>query len=144
MPTPRTAVPSSLRPSGSEETPLATATATPPISSYIKRRSFVYAAGFAVITIAGTLIGATLKSRNQADEKMVAVKQKVQLDVGEQIAVLEETRLNLVQRRGLLERKIREVRDRESKDVEIREERDRLRVKREEEGREMALGRGRG
>ena len=74
---------------------------------------------------------------------MVAVKQKVQPDVGEQIAVLEETKLNLVQRRGLLERKIREVQDRERKDVEIRGERERLRGKREEE-REMALGRGRG
>jgi hypothetical protein len=136
----RPSIPSSLRASTAP-----TPSPSPP-SHYFKRRSTIYAVGFAVITIAGTLIGATLKSRNQAEEKL-AVKQKekeVQPDVTQQIAVLEETKLNLVQRRGVLERKILEVRERERKDGERRVERERMRAEGEEVRRELEMRRNRG
>lgn len=131
MPTARTALPSSSpRPPTAPTLP----------ASYLKRRSFIYAGGFAVITIAGTLIGATLKTRKQAEEK-TEKKQQVQLDAGEQIAVLEETRGNLVQRRGVLERKIEEVREKGKKEGDMREERERVRREGEEVRREMDLRR---
>jgi hypothetical protein len=149
MPTPRSPLPPTLRPSSStpESLPI-----NGPGSSYFKRRSFIYAAGFAVITIAGTLIGATLKSRAQAEEKekkkMAGGREKMQMQeadtVGEQIAVLEATRSSLLVRKGQIERKIGEVRERERKEVEVREERRRLREMGDELKREMALGRGRG
>jgi hypothetical protein len=113
-----------------------------PGTPFHKRRAFVYAAGFAVITIAGTLIGATLKSREQAEEKKT-VKQKVKTDVGEQIAVLESTRGSLVQRKIMLEKKIREIRERQVKEEELKRERELLRAKGDELKREMALGRSR-
>jgi hypothetical protein len=145
MPTPRSPLPPTLRSSSTPES----LNVNGPGSGYFKRRSFIYAAGFAVITIAGTLIGATLKSRAQAEEKekrMVGLREKTQEadTVGEQIAVLEATRSSLLVRKGQIERKIGEVREREKKEVEMREERRRLRERGEELKREMALGRGRG
>lgn len=95
-----------------------------------------------MITIAGTLIGATLKSAEQAEEKRT-VKEKVEADVGEQIAVLEDTRGSLFQRKVMLERKIHEVRERQVKEEELKKERAALRVKGDELKRQMALGRER-
>lgn len=130
-------------------TPCPRAAATPspalrtgPGTAFHTRRAFVYAAGFAVITIAGTLIGATLKSAEQAEEKRT-VKEKVEADVGEQIAVLEDTRGSLFQRKVMLERKIHEVRERQVKEEELKKERAALRVKGDELKRQMALGRER-
>lgn len=142
MPTPRPQIPESLRPRPQPglATPSRSESVVGPGSSYFKRRSFVYAAGFAVITIAGTLIGATLKSSKQAEEKK-AIKEKVQADVGEQIAVLEETKLTLLQRKQQLEKKIMEVRERQITEDGVKVEREKLRAKGDELKRQMALER---
>jgi hypothetical protein len=42
-----------------------------PVTSIAKRRTFVLTGAVALITVAGTLIGATLKSKEQAVEKQV-------------------------------------------------------------------------
>jgi hypothetical protein len=42
-----------------------------PITPIAKRRTFVLTGAVAFITVAGTLIGATLKSKEQAEEKQV-------------------------------------------------------------------------
>lgn len=95
-----------------------------------------------MITIAGTLIGACLKSSEQAEDKKV-VKQKVAADVGEQIAVLEETKMSLLQRKRHLEMKIAEVREREVKEVEIKRGREELRRQGDALKRQMAFERTR-
>jgi hypothetical protein len=136
---PKTSIPS-LRPRYAP--PSGTALPIGPETPFHKRRAFVYTAGFAVITVAGTLIGATLKSREQAEEKKI-VKQKVEADVGEQIVVLESTRGSLVQRKIMLEKKIREVRERQVKEEELKREKEVLRAKGDELKRQMALGRSR-
>ena len=138
MPTSRPAsIPKDLRPRYGLAAP---SSAAAPGSPFFKRRAGVYAGGLTVITIAGTLIGASLKSSQQAEEKK-QVQQKVAVDVGEQIAVLEETKLSLLQRKRQLEMKISEVRERAVKEEEVRREREEMRRKGDALKREMALGR---
>jgi len=73
----------------------------------------------------------------------VVQRKKVELDVDEQIAVLESTKSSLVMRKGQLEKKIQEVRERQVKEEELRRERQALRAKGDEMKREMELERRR-
>lgn len=148
MPTPRPlslpTIPKDLRPRhglAAASAPSASPIPTPG-SPFFKRRASIYAGGFAVITIAGTLIGASLKSSEQAEDKKV-VKQKVAADVGGQIAILEETKTGLLQRKRHLEMKVAEVREREVKEAELKRERKELRRQGDALKRQMAFARTR-
>ena len=85
-----------------------------------------------------------MKQKKMVGSTSTGTKAQEADTVGEQIAVLEATKSSLLVRKGQIERKIGEVREREKKEVEMREERRRLRERGDELKREMALGRGRG
>ena len=112
-----------------------------------KRRTFVLTGAVAFITVAGTLIGATLKSTEQAEEKQVrtaglrlleyfpskaptykilqTLRERAEVNKGDQIALLEATRGQLLAQRMQLEKKIGDLRERQRSKAETDSERER-------------------
>lgn len=105
-----------------------------------KRRTFILTGAVAFITVAGTLIGATLKSKAQTEEKQVwtewitsansyglqTIRLRAEVNNADQIALLESARGQLLAQKTQLEKKIGEVRERQRRKAESDHGRERL------------------
>ena len=89
--------------------------ALPNLIPLLRRRRTALLTGAVVITtVAGTLIGAVLKSRQQVEAKQTARKE-TEADTREQIASLESARGALVAQKAQIEMKVRELRGRQER-----------------------------
>ncbi|ERF73056.1 hypothetical protein EPUS_09226 [Endocarpon pusillum Z07020] len=91
-----------------------------------RRRTLALTAGVTVITVSGALIGATLKSGQQISvhEERKKKQGTGELNVEQQIALLETTKVQLAMQRAALENKIAEVKEKANR----REELERVRM----------------
>ena len=79
-----------------------------------RRRTAILTGAVVITTVAGTLIGAVLKSRQQVEAKQTARKE-TEADTREQIASLESARGALVAQKAQIEMKVRELRGRQER-----------------------------
>ncbi|KAF7504935.1 hypothetical protein GJ744_001582 [Endocarpon pusillum] len=86
-----------------------------------RRRTLALTAGVTIITVSGALIGATLKSGQQTSVQEERKKKQGtgELDIEQQIALLETTRVHLVMQRAALEKKIAEVKEKANRREEL-------------------------
>ena len=120
-----------------------------PTTPIAKRRTLLLTGAVAFITVAGALIGATLKSKEQVQEKEVCsyatviilitflptththndlqtIRERSEVNEADQIALLEGTRGQLLGQKMQLQKKINELRERQKRKVKSDNERERL------------------
>jgi len=119
--------------------------------AFRKRRTIVYTGAVAAITVAGALLGAVLKTNEQAEQEKVrpvvghihrrkliwclqTVKQEAEINTTGQVSLLETRRAQLMQQKQQLEKKIEDLRLRQQK-REIDQERRHNGLSQKETGR---------